>query len=175
MPRVNQWPSHRSSFSDWRTDRETERNSRGSLEYQSLRLASHPLPMGLAEIAVGLMPLGIDPVVLNDLSSTFTVPEELIRDQWLSQREQISGWRSPNRSFAGSMVSLDSQPRTVSAHPLPMEFLDGVGSTLTGHCDESRSRFAEASLITGLLLDFLSTEDFRPIITEDTGEPLGLG
>jgi hypothetical protein len=101
--------------------------------------------------------------------------------------DDISDWRTPRQAENKSMVSLQWQSFSISAHPLFMAVfpsvvgLDTVGGEMT-----QVSRFQSTNVFyneaqTGSPTDFMenlwdmvATEDGKPLCTEDTGEPLGI-
>lgn len=97
--------------------------------------------------------------------------------QWLSSRSSFSDWTTDRRTEAGSKVSLQYQHENISSHPLPM----GVQRYCIGLFPlgitpiTRRSFFYGGDALLQNLFDYLATESFAPIVTEDTNERLGLG
>lgn len=97
--------------------------------------------------------------------------------QWLTARNQFADWNTDKRTEEGAKVSLEFQNFFITAHPLPMGAMRYcVGLQPLGLRLISKSRFTNATVDEAPLIDYLALEDnLAAIVTEDTGERIGLG
>jgi hypothetical protein len=98
--------------------------------------------------------------------------------QWRLHGDVLSDWVAEQETAEGQYVSLSDQLEGFVAHPLVFGMLRSVvGFQRLGGISYPQvvSGFASGSPGFDLLLDAISDEEFRILVDEDTGEPLGIG
>jgi hypothetical protein len=148
QPVEGQWLVHRGLLSGWLAEHETRERQLASLEHQSEGFSAHPLPFRVLRSVVGLQRLG--GVLFDNAVSGF-----------------VSGSAEDDPLSVDFLV--EEQPEFVALKCLGFAPLGGIQFSI----DESH--FAAGSAEFDLQLDAISDEDFRMLIDEDTGEPLGIG
>jgi len=180
MSNVKSWLKNRSGFCDWPAEHQTRDRKLVNLDWlsdSSGSLAQHPGPMHSLRWCVGLVRPG---GILYDhrgstVSAGFFEPPVLPSSQWLVGRNMLSDWLNTFETRDRKLVDLGRDQ--ASPAPVTMQSLRFVtGFIRPGGIlyPNKQSRTTVATAEDDLLMDVLSTEEDQFLITEDTGEPLGL-
>lgn len=178
---TDEWLDQRAAHADWIGSRETFERKLVSLESQLVGFAASPLLMDIVRWGVGLARTG--GILYNHMPSSmgsYFEPGEPVGvdGQWLVHRGLLSDWTGIHRTSDNKLAFLENQLEGFCPNPLPFGMLRfPIGLIRLGGLTypDIPSRTTIATAEDDLLLDALSTEEFSMIVTEDTGEPLGLG
>lgn len=176
-----QWLEQRNILSDWRGNKESNDRKLVSLQNQNAGFVPSPVVINDLRFCVGLFRLG--GILYNHdnsrFGSRFIADEpEGVDSQWLLSRGLLSDWPADHQTGENKLVSLEHQLEGFAPHPLAIGMLRYcTGFFRLGGISypDAPSRTTIATAEDDLLLDALSNEELSMIITEDTGEPLGLG
>jgi hypothetical protein len=97
------------------------------------------------------------------------------RSQWFTSRKQLSDWLTNAETEKRSAGSRHYATQAIAVHPLLLGLEEVcMGLQQLGRDSFMLSRFSSLDLSGDLTLDSLATEDFAPIVDEESGEELAI-